>query len=293
MVNVPEGGGGGNGGGGHGGHPGSGGSGSGHHHHHRQMRLNPPFDHRMHRIGTPVLNPQKLKRGWIETTKESSDNYRVDFLFNPSELGVTHGIDPSMPSPIQHNKNAAPGTAPLFASINSSLSVDLLFDRTYELWSPRVVNYATKLGVYADVAAFYQYLNMVPKSYNGAKEESLFSELIQLINPFDDPTPWETIYPQYPMRYQPSYLYIGPRLKYRGYIDNLSITYTHWSHKMVPQRCRVSISFQILPDPKVIKGSQPSDAPFTGTTNSVTLGQDWNHQFYGTPYADNVGAGVL
>jgi hypothetical protein len=188
--------------------------------------LNPPFDPRMRRIGSPLNLTNRIKRGWIQSEE---DNLRVNFLFNPSSLDLSHTIDPSM----VRNPDQAPSADvmdPDYPTIGSSTGVKLLYDRTYELFSaPKdgKMGFANKYGVWADVAAWYVFLGLLPEM----------------------PDSWENSIITDPPTYRTSYLFVGPKMVYYGWVTGISVAYSHWNQEMVPARCAVDVSFQLLPSP--------------------------------------------
>lgn len=209
--------------------------------------LNPPFDPRMRRIGSPLNQADKIKRGWIQ---DKEGTKRVNFLFNPSSQDLSHSTDPSV---VLEEDRPADDTAldPDYASTASSTSVKLLYDRTYEMFSPPKggkIGFANKYGVWADVAAWYTYLKMIPEY----------------------PTSWEDSMLTQPMSKFFSYLFVGPTMCYYGYVTGMSVTYSHWSQNMVPVRCAVDIGFQIMPfsGRAPIPGQAASWTPFDGWLGS-------------------------
>lgn len=205
--------------------------------------LNPPFDSRMRRIGSPLNLTSKIKRGWIQSA--TSDRTKVAFLYNPSQLDLSHSVTGTVPTEGQKSQQASAQADVMdnvLPTTGSTLSVKLLYDRTYELFSaPRDgdAGFANNYGVWADVAAWYTFLGM-------------FDEM---------PSTWEDSMIKNPAVYKESYLFIGPRMAFYGYVDGLSVTYSHWTQNMVPARCAISINFQVLPDPgnKVFRGAAPID----------------------------------
>lgn len=225
--------------------------------------LNPPFDPRMRRIGSPLNQTTKIRRGWIQD--EQSAN-RVNFLYNPSELDLSHSMDPNYTA----NPNMAPDTVdpldPWYTSPTGSLSVGLLYDRTYELFSKASSknNMANKYGVFADVAAWYTFLKMYDSM----------------------PADWRDSIMTSPQQMVMSYLYIGPTLVYYGYVQSLSVTYTHWSQFMVPVRCSVNISFGLIPQTKGQRLTATGHAPQTSypdDTNHASIPSgpvsNWSQDF--------------
>lgn len=186
--------------------------------------LNPPFDPRMRSIGSPLNLTQRIKRGWIQDEKNGN---RVNFLLNPSELDLSHNIDPSN---VRQDSQAPPDdvTDPWYTGTGSSTGVKLLYDRTYELFSAGAggkLGFANTYGVWADVAAWYTYLGMLDKM----------------------PTNWQNSMIVKPAQLRTSYLYVGSKLVYYGWVTGLNVTYSHFTQTMVPQRCSVDVGFQILP----------------------------------------------
>jgi hypothetical protein len=211
--------------------------------------LNPPFDPRILNIGNPAQSG-RLKRGWITHAPLDGQGSkrgfigRVNFLYNPSAVNVSH--------PVSVDFAAGAGTKDPndVSQVGNvvgigSLSVQLLYDRTYELWDGSKRNTpAGKFGMYADVLAFYHFLGMtsvteadppVPWTREGYfGTESAF---------------WATQYPITPATLTLAYLYIGDKLKYYGAVNGLEVTYTHWSKDMIPMRGAVTISMQLQADP--------------------------------------------
>ncbi len=186
--------------------------------------LNPAFDPRMRRIGSPLNLTSQIRRGWIQSAEGDK---KVNFLFNPSQLDLSHQIDSAnVPNPDQGFE--ADVMEPFYASIGSTTGVKLLYDRTYELFSPPKsgeTGFANKYGVWADVAAWYVYLKMLPEM----------------------PSSWEDSMIVEPAQYQLSYLFVGPLMVFYGWVTGITVTYSHFTQNMVPSRCAVDVGFQILP----------------------------------------------
>ena len=194
------------------------------------LALNPPFDARMRRIGSPLNMSTQMKRGWLQSEDRSN---RINFLFNPSQLDLSHGVNPDVALNAKGKMPNDP-TSPWYTSSSSAATVKLLFDRTYELFSaPRrgTANTANRYGVFADVAAFYVFLGMLP----------------------DMPRHWEDTLLVSPPQLKTAYLFVGPRQVYYGWVNNLSVSYSHWTQFMIPSRCSIDLSFTILPH----KGAAP------------------------------------
>lgn len=241
-----------------------------------QEVLNPPFDPRMRRIGSPLVNPKPMKRGWIQTAKLSgaSDNWRVNFLFNPSEISLNHAISQDVPSPeqVMKNPNVVPGMSAALANVGASLSFSLLFDRTYEVWTQRNNTLANTFGVYADVGAFYKYLHVLAETPRIDSPQHISKPGDPELNAATQFRDWEFLSPTSPAVIQPSYIWIGPYMKYYGYVDSMAVTYTHWSHRMVPIRCRIDIGFTLLMDPALTSSLSSSNVKINGIPHIGGIG---------------------
>lgn len=195
--------------------------------------LNPPFDPRMRRIGNPDNLTSKIKRGWIQNEQTSGEpNQRVNFLFNPPAIGVTHAITTSVPTDLQKENEASAADdtmTPSLASTGNSVSLQLLYDRTYEVFSstPHLnTSLASNYGVWADVAAWYTFLGAFKEMPGDWTDGTMDSPPVQKM----------------------AYLFMGPKMYYYGFVSSLGVTYSHWNLNMVPVRCAVDISFEIYPN---------------------------------------------
>jgi hypothetical protein len=182
--------------------------------------LNPPFDPRMRQIGNPLHNSKGMKRGWVQT---DTDNLRVNFLFNPSQFDLQHGVN----TDLARNEDFSPAEDVMsvdYVSMGSSASIKLLYDRTYELLSGGG-NLAARYGVWADVAAWYVLLGMLPEM----------------------PVDWKDSMITSPATIKTVYLFLGLRMVYYGWLTGINVTYSHWNQQMIPVRCAVDLSFELLP----------------------------------------------
>ena len=189
------------------------------------VALNPPFDPRMRRIGSPLNQTAFIKRGWIQ--KEDTGE-RVNFLFNPSELDLSHTVDPSAVAMPDQRPPEDHGD-PYYVGSGSTTGVKLLYDRTYEMFSgpkdDKDKSLANRLGVWADMAAWYKFLGMIDAM----------------------PTNWSDGIIAQPPQLFTSWLFVGPKLVYYGWVTGISVVYSHWTGDMIPVRGAVDVSFQILP----------------------------------------------
>lgn len=214
---------------------------------------NPPFHPNITNLtGTQLsisnLFPDReLYRGLITTRGFGSSKpaYRVNFLYNPSTIFESRGID--------ENSEILPAAErnPLDPSqyrvgLNGVVGFNLLFDRTYELWDGAYINTDEgTYGVYADVNAFYNLLGI--NSLNLQSPVSLGSG--DGSNPVSSSQKYAMVV-QGNMTMTPVDLYFGYKatgaLKYFGYISQFDVTYTHFTQKMIPQRCAINIGFTLM-----------------------------------------------
>jgi hypothetical protein len=244
-----------------------------------QQVLNPPFDPRMHAIGNPILNPHLIKRGWIEyapaEVQGSGRNYRVNFLFNPAAVTTGGGYSLDVPqgnaqSPVLKGT----GVAPFLASSGQSVSFQLLYDRTYEMAGySRDKTWARYIGTYADVSAWYAYLGAFGNNTHlGEQINNVLHSTPRHASDLDVKI-WRQLYPQWPIMPKASYLFIGDKLRFYGWVTSFSVNYSHWNHRMVPQRCSIDIGFDILVDPvtlRAARGDPKAISEANGPMSSIT-----------------------
>lgn len=188
---------------------------------------NPPFDPRILSLSHWGAG---LSRGFIRCANTAANgDYGVNFLYNPSVLDVSHGVNPSLikdPSALDPNDASS-----YIGSTSATASFSLLFDRTYETSDPGMSNTEAGIyGVYADIRAFYQMLGMVPQQGTTNFDEYLTA----------------------PMGLVPVILSFGQKvdffsLNFYGYITGLGIEYSHWTRDMVPNRAAVSVQMDVWP----------------------------------------------
>uniref|UniRef100_A0AAU3I986 Uncharacterized protein n=1 Tax=Streptomyces sp. NBC_01393 TaxID=2903851 RepID=A0AAU3I986_9ACTN len=192
---------------------------------------------------------QNLTRGWvIQESAVKGTRYRCNFLYNPSVVSVSHVINTNVladQNAIDPNDVSQKSGAIL--PLQSSVSFSLLFDRTYELWDSTHISGDTRydvatMGVAYDVLALYKITGIAStvsiKSDGQADDhvtETSFSK--------GSFTKGATG----PMLWVPVYVVFGEHLDYYGVIQELDVQYTHWTTNMVPSRCQVSITMQLLP----------------------------------------------
>jgi hypothetical protein len=209
-----------------------------------QPNLNPPFDPRILSTGgaNPALLNRPIKRGRLIALE---GGLQVNFMFNPSTLDVSYAYDPSLADPTKTDTSVTASTIG-----EGQISLNLLFDRMYEVAS-RNFSLAATFGVHADILAFYRFLGMIDASATATSS-------------------WETLYPKNQISRKNSYLYIGDRLKYYGYVTALAVTYTHWSYDMIPIRAAVGISYNVIMTPPTSSSTSPSSSSSSSSSSSIT-----------------------
>ncbi|ORT58173.1 hypothetical protein [Streptomyces sp. CB03238] len=153
--------------------------------------------------------------------KSSTATYRVDFLFNPSTITVSHESGPMLTA----DQRSTDGQYVNAGGIGQ-VTFSLLYDRTYEMISNRSGNEATKRGVLADMDAFYRVTGVYDVSAKGVNARQF--------NPMQS--------------YNCNFYFGGVgsnSLAYYGYISTLSVQYTHFTREMIPQRCAVNVTVEM------------------------------------------------
>lgn len=235
------------------------------------MTVNPTFDGRIR--GTPMTR-REPPRGYImssgrrgaNSTSKGPMSSRVNFLYNPSEISVHHSVNVDsgiLPADIDSDFDVTQ----TMGKSGGSISFRLLFDRTYETTDPTSKSPAAYSGVYADVSALYDLTGINDTRTNSLSTGStsydpeassappLWQEQpdfgtsqvltgtyrgVMTIRPvyvvFSEQ--WAIDIPNAPGRVRP--------LSWYGYIANLNVTYSHWTERMVPQRCGVDVQMELL-----------------------------------------------
>lgn len=177
-------------------------------------------------------------------TGGTATQYKVNFLYNPSTINEMRTLDLNNDVLPQFARN--PDDPGKYATgMNTAIGFNLLFDRTYELWD--ISYYGTDAGTYGvmvDVNAFYNMLG-INQQVSVTPPQAVGGSV-----PFT-PTTYNQIV-QGSMSAVPLDLYFGYKapgaLKYFGFVNQLNITYTHFTQKMVPQRCAIQVGFQVMSD---------------------------------------------
>lgn len=215
--------------------------------------LNPPFDPRILRIGAPGLGSKKLKRGrLVNATKDANTGRKhgVNFLYNPVAVSASHNLSMDVVTTPGMQQSTSASTQMGQLPNIGSVSVDLLYDRTYELWDKsKRKTLAGRFGMYADVLAFYYLLGITEKgsvfSGNAATADAGMGSSVA----------WQSLYPtSYIDPTNRMYLYIGDKMRFYGTVTDMSITYSHWNEEMIPMRGQISIAMSFQTDSSSGKG---------------------------------------
>lgn len=229
----------------------------------RWVRLNPAFDKRMRSIGAPHTGGRLLERGWIANNRNIPSLFGqvpglVRFLYNPTELASSFPMNVDQP-PVEMVPAALRQELPELANsatMYGTTSIDLLFDRTYEVAER---SSKVKRGVYDDLTAFYR--------------------LLGIVWPDED-------WPNHPLAPTNVWVYLGRTrksgdstngsIRLQGVVTQLDTRITHWAYDMTPIRAAVSLQLTYYP---LDLGSQvveqwTQDGLITGDGALVTHGFD-------------------
>ncbi len=215
-----------------------------------QVISNPPFDKRISTLvglQNVIQGPDvsQLVRGYmIQDPGLGRVQYSVQFLYNPSVVQVSHSTDPaSAPTPQNYRNPLDKGSWNI--PLATSVSFNLLFDRTYELWSrsgpvdPKDFTQGSgEAGVRVDIEALYRVVGIYQPV---AVQPPTTSPNTTPSNLYSNGEPG-------PMPLTPVTVYFGGpnSLHYRGYVNSLDIQWTHFSQLMVPMRCTVTVSMNLM-----------------------------------------------
>ena len=219
----------------------------------------PGFDNRISTLAFPLSGGQfgTIQRGfmvWEKAFGPYSSKAQVQFLYNPSSVSADYAqSDPSIAAAYMFP--SAFNDVDLRIPLSQVVSFSLLFDRTYELWGaydsqglPNGTNNSAGtspgiVGVLADIMAMQQFTGMFTAYSTGNTGNTSPSPTAL--------TGWQGI-----LQMIPSYVYFGGSnsaqnsLWYYGYISEWDVTVTHWTQYMVPQRCVINVTFNMLPPPQ-------------------------------------------
>lgn len=222
---------------------------------------NPKFDNRIYTLsglkatapGTGVSTGD-LQRGYMVQDPNymlGNVQYSLRFLYNPSEVQISHNTSVTSAAALtpQYYRSQF-DTAQPDIPLSATVSFNLLFDRTYELWDSATRQHSlydwddepSLSGVKVDIAAAYRVVGILqPKTQTVANPHTSINDpgVSQVIVRNGNPGPM----PMTPVQV----FFGGPNsLNYRGYVSALSIDVTHWSQLMVPMRCTIGVTLSLL-----------------------------------------------
>ncbi|MGW3153710.1 hypothetical protein [Streptomyces sp. NPDC001089] len=212
------------------------------------------FDNRIQNI--PSYLPSEsggsnygLIRGYMVTAfpkGKSGKFYMLNFLYNPSEVQVSHSLDAANQVMPAYTRSDADNGTPLTAA-GGTLSYSLLFDRSYEMSDPTQFDTIEgTYGVMADVHVLYNLVGINTKqqvwsSSSGSDASSDTGDVIGIMQM----NPVWVHFNQARHRFADKLPNMS-RMSYFGYLSSLSISYTHFTQRMTPVRCAVSITMQLM-----------------------------------------------
>lgn len=216
------------------------------------IRYQPSFDPRILNLVMPnskgqIMGGGKLQRGFIDPDPQvalSSGGNGVRFLYNPTDITAGWTIDNSAALPPPGGVANDTGTN-LIAGFGT-VQWSLLYDRTYETWDSSYVGTpAAEYGVYVDIRQFERMLAIIPDD-----TQIRLSEV-----------------PRSPMVQTPCTVYFGgmTSIQFYGFITDFSVTYTHWTSNMIPNRAVVNLGMTMLTEINRAALAQQQTTASTGT----------------------------
>lgn len=242
-----------------------------------KLITNPAFDKRILRLAQiHGSGTTKFQRGFLITAQRKNPSaatraqrrYRVNFLYNPSDLSVSHSVN------LNDNATALPTELRSDADIGqvrgltgASMSFSLLFDRTYEVANRDIWNRPeAAMGCYADITALYGMCGITEPTTASTSLQTVYTApSTTTTNGVAAPaSAGDQVYGV--MKLNPVFAVFCPvrtvdsaglrsgisMMRYYGYISSLGVQYTHWTQRMIPARCVASIGMQLLMTDKTL-----------------------------------------
>lgn len=244
---------------------------------------NPAFDKRILRLAKlQGTGTSAFQRGYLLTATQKSPSlatrnakrYRVNFLYNPSDIIVSHQVnigENATAIPTELRSDYDPGQ--VLGPTGNSLTFSLLFDRTYECANTGIWNRPeAAMGCYADVVTIYGLVGISEPTLTPAATQIPYApgqgpnnSGVTTLGPVSTTPTTTTANANAEQKYgimklNPVFAVFCPvrtldpagfstgvsMMRYYGYINSLSVQYTHWTQRMIPVRCVVSISVALL-----------------------------------------------
>lgn len=230
-----------------------------------------PFDRRIKTLPMPGQSVKRqIQRGYMIQDKSlpgykanRSGRYTFNYLYNPSTVEAMYTVQTGGAA-LQYLYPNAGDVGDLAVPINQSVSWTVMFDRTYELnmgsYTPdgRLVHGSTSIptsgglsgdpgvyGVWADVVQLQFFTGMMLQGGAAAGGNGI----IENVTSGGKSVSFKAN--QGFMMMVPCWAFFGNQhnINYYGYISEWDVTYTHFTQFMVPMRCVLDITFNMLPPP--------------------------------------------
>lgn len=195
------------------------------------------FDRRIQAVPPFVGN---LQRGKITTIKESPRK-SFFFLFNPSVIQTSYQV-----STIDYtNPDAMNGATMDLGDGLMSISFDIMLDRTYECWSNRASS-----GILEDIRALEVLFGLAEEDAEEIERGSTTEGVVT-----------HGILAKKPVRFR-----FGTRRAYDfdGFVQSLSVNFTNFTYRMVPQRGTVSFQATSIGTHQSVGAGSPTSSSATG-----------------------------
>jgi len=229
----------------------------------------PPFDTRIKTLAFPLEGKGQfgpLKRGfmiWDKPIPGYTTRAQVNFLYNPSSINASYGFDSGIAATLAFPN---PGdTANLTVPLSQTVTWSVLYDRTYELWGQYNTDGTPKqsvsgnpfnpavYGVLTDIYMMQQFTGMKVQytTQSGTSTPTTSTSSTSTTTTTGAATNANPNNYQGILQLVPMHVYFGDQtnLTYYGYITSWDVTITHWTQYMVPMRCVVDITMNLLPPP--------------------------------------------
>ncbi|WP_369042228.1 hypothetical protein [Streptomyces sp. Midd1] len=191
-----------------------------------------------------------LIRGYMVTAfpkGKSGRFYMLNFLYNPSTIQVSHSLDAANQVMPAYTRSDQDTGTPLTAA-GGTLSYSLLFDRSYEMSDPGQFNTVEgTYGVMADIHVLYNLVGINTKQQvwsSATSSDAASTETGDVVGIMQMNPVW--VHFNQARTRMADKLPSMSRMSYFGYLNSLDISYTHFTQRMTPVRCAVSISMQLM-----------------------------------------------
>lgn len=185
-----------------------------------------------------------LKTAFAKSSKKDGRFHILNFLYNPSTVSVNHSTDAANQVMPPYTRSDLDDGVPLVAA-GGTLSFALLFDRTYEMSDPtKFDKLEGTYGVMADIHVLYNLVGINTSQEAQAADGDDKATSGNVLGIMQMSPVWAR-FGQARAAYKNNLPKLS-RMEYFGYINNIGITYTHFSQRMTPVRCAVDISMTLM-----------------------------------------------